>query len=115
MYIMKDLSLKYNITYLDCSHDERLVCERSAAPVKARTKVKNIRLTDGDHNIACKIDSFGSMGLKSEFVKNAMVSIIPFLFSFGAISETARIFTSEDSDIVQNKAALIRISLLLTV
>lgn len=40
-------------------------------PVKAGTKVKNIRLTDGDHNIACKIDGFGSMGLKSEFVKKA--------------------------------------------
>lgn len=39
--------------------------------VKAGTKVKNIRLTDGDHNIDCKIDGFGSMGLKSEFVKKA--------------------------------------------
>lgn len=33
-------------------------------PVKAGTKVKNIRLTDGDHNISCKIDGFGAMGLK---------------------------------------------------
>lgn len=40
-------------------------------PVKAGTKVKNIRLTDGDHNIDCKIDGFGSMGLKSEFVRKA--------------------------------------------
>ena len=40
-------------------------------PVKAGTKVKNIRLVDGDHNISCKIDGFGSMGLKSEFVKKA--------------------------------------------
>lgn len=41
-------------------------------PVKAGTKVKNIRLRpDSDHNIACKIDGFGSMGLKSEFVKKA--------------------------------------------
>ncbi|MGB0432702.1 MAG: zinc ribbon domain-containing protein YjdM, partial [Bacteroidia bacterium] len=40
-------------------------------PVKAGTKVKNIRLTDGDHNIDCKIDGFGAMGLKSEFVKKA--------------------------------------------
>lgn len=40
-------------------------------PVKAGTKVKNIRLTDGDHNIDCKITGFGSMGLKSEFVKKA--------------------------------------------
>src|ERR1700741_3436000 len=35
-------------------------------PLKAGTKVKNIRLTDGDHNISCKIDGFGSMALKSE-------------------------------------------------
>ncbi|MGB5191049.1 zinc ribbon domain-containing protein YjdM [Robiginitalea sp.] len=39
--------------------------------IKAGTKVKNIRLTDGDHNIDCKIEGFGSMALKSEFVKKA--------------------------------------------
>lgn len=40
-------------------------------PIKAGTKVKNIRLTDSDngHNIDCKIEGFGSMSLKSEFVK----------------------------------------------
>lgn len=38
-------------------------------PLKAGTKVKNIRLADGDHNISCKIDGFGAMALKSEFVK----------------------------------------------
>ncbi|MBL7790584.1 MAG: alkylphosphonate utilization protein [Chitinophagales bacterium] len=43
----------------------------SPKPVKAGTKVKNIRLTDGDHNIDCKIEGFGAMGLKSEFVKKA--------------------------------------------
>jgi protein PhnA len=40
-------------------------------PLKAGTKVKNIRLTDGDHNIDCKIKDFGAMALKSEFVKKA--------------------------------------------
>ncbi len=40
-------------------------------PVKAGTKVKNIRLVEGDHNISCKIDEFGAMGLKSEFVRKA--------------------------------------------
>jgi protein PhnA len=40
-------------------------------PIKAGTKVKNIRLTDGDHNIDCKIDGFGAMALKSEFVRKA--------------------------------------------
>ncbi|MFN8438819.1 MAG: zinc ribbon domain-containing protein YjdM [Cytophagales bacterium] len=43
----------------------------SSKPVKAGTKVKNIRLTEGDHNIDCKIDGFGAMGLKSEFVRKA--------------------------------------------
>ncbi len=40
-------------------------------PIKAGTKVKNIRLADGDHNIDCKIAGFGSMALKSEFVRKA--------------------------------------------
>ncbi len=40
-------------------------------PIKSGTRVKNIRLTDGDHNIDCKIEGFGSMALKSEFVKRA--------------------------------------------
>ncbi|NNC83555.1 MAG: alkylphosphonate utilization protein [Flavobacteriales bacterium] len=40
-------------------------------PIKAGTKVKNIRLSEGDHNIDCKVEGFGAMGLKSEFVKKA--------------------------------------------
>ena len=40
-------------------------------PIKAGTKVKSIRLVEGDHNIDCKIEGFGSMALKSEFVKKA--------------------------------------------
>lgn len=45
----------------------------SSSVVKVGTKVKNIRLTDGGdgHDIACKIDGFGFMNLKSEFVKKA--------------------------------------------
>ena|ERR1035437_1080571 len=39
--------------------------------IKAGTKVKNIHLRDGDHNIACRVDGFGPMDLKSEFVKKA--------------------------------------------
>lgn len=41
----------------------------SSTPLKQGTKVKNIRLVEGDHNIDCKIDGFGAMSLKSEFVK----------------------------------------------
>ncbi|AGA70728.1 alkylphosphonate utilization operon protein PhnA [Desulfitobacterium dichloroeliminans LMG P-21439] len=41
----------------------------SSSSIKIGTKVRNIRLIDGDHDIDCKIDGFGAMQLKSEFVK----------------------------------------------
>jgi protein PhnA len=43
----------------------------SSSVVKVGTKVKNIRLVDGDHDIDCKIDGIGAMQLKTEFVKKA--------------------------------------------
>ena len=43
----------------------------SSSVVKVGTKVKNIRLVDGDHDIDCKIDGIGAMKLKSQFVKKA--------------------------------------------
>ena len=43
----------------------------SSSVVKGGTKVKNIRLVEGDHDIDCKIDGIGAMSLKSEFVKKA--------------------------------------------
>ncbi len=43
----------------------------SSSVVKVGTKVKNIRLIDGDHDIDCKIEGFGPMQLKTEFVKKA--------------------------------------------
>ncbi|MGE3920857.1 MAG: zinc ribbon domain-containing protein YjdM [Gammaproteobacteria bacterium] len=43
----------------------------SSSVVKVGTKVKSIRLVEGDHNIDCKIDGIGPMKLKSEFVKKA--------------------------------------------
>ncbi len=39
--------------------------------IKVGTKVKNIRLVEGDHDIDCKIDGFGAMQLKTEFVRKA--------------------------------------------
>lgn len=41
----------------------------SGGTIKMGTKVKNIRLVDSDHDIDCKIDGFGAMSLKSEFVR----------------------------------------------
>lgn len=43
----------------------------ASSTLKAGTKVKNIRLIEGDHNIDCRIEGFGAMQLKSEFVKKA--------------------------------------------
>lgn len=43
----------------------------SSLVVKVGTRVKNIRLVGGDHDIDCKIDGIGPMKLKSEFVKKA--------------------------------------------
>ena len=41
----------------------------ASSVLKRGTRVKNIRLVEGDHDIDCKIDGFGAMKLKSEFVK----------------------------------------------
>lgn len=43
----------------------------SSKNIKAGTKVKNIKLTGGDHNIDCKIEGFGAMALKSIYVRKA--------------------------------------------
>jgi protein PhnA len=43
----------------------------SSSVVKVGTKVRGIRLVDGDHDIDCRIEGIGAMGLKSEFVKKA--------------------------------------------
>lgn len=43
----------------------------SSLIVKVGTRVKNIRLVEGDHDIDCRIDGIGAMQLKSEFVKKA--------------------------------------------
>jgi protein PhnA len=43
----------------------------SSSVVKLGTKVKGIRLVEGDHDIDCRIEGIGAMGLKSEFVKKA--------------------------------------------
>lgn len=50
---------------------KNLKVKGSSSVVKVGTKVKNIRLVDGDHDIECKIDGIGAMQLKSEFVKKA--------------------------------------------
>ena len=52
---------------------KELKIKGSSSVVKVGTKVKNIRLMDGDdgHDIACKIDGIGAINLKTEFVKKA--------------------------------------------
>jgi len=51
--------------------DSVTVIKGSSSVVKVGTKVKNIRLIEGDHDIDCKIDGIGAMQLKTEFVKKA--------------------------------------------
>jgi protein PhnA len=50
---------------------KELKVKGASAPLKVGTKVKKIRLVDGDHDIDCKIDGFGAMQLKSQFVRRA--------------------------------------------
>jgi protein PhnA len=50
---------------------KNLPVKGTSQTIKAGTKVRNIRLVDSDHNIDCKIEGFGAMALKSEFVKKA--------------------------------------------
>lgn len=50
---------------------KNLPVKGSSKTIKAGTKVKNIKLVDSDHNIDCRIEGFGAMALKSEFVKKA--------------------------------------------
>ena len=50
---------------------KHLKVKGASSVLKGGTKVKNIRLVEGDHDIDCKIDGFGAMQLKSEFVRKA--------------------------------------------
>ncbi|MFT4799005.1 MAG: protein PhnA [Candidatus Azotimanducaceae bacterium] len=55
----------------DISVIKDLKVKGSSSVVKIGTKVRNIRLVEGDHDIDCKVDGIGAMKLKSEFVKKA--------------------------------------------
>ena len=46
-----------------------LKVKSSSSVLKVGTKVRNIRLVEGDHDIDCRVEGIGAMGLKSEFVK----------------------------------------------
>mgnify|MGYP002700421030 FL=1 len=89
-YTCPECSNKWNIkktendlfTVIDCNGNylqngdsviviKNLPVKGAPKPIKSGTKVKNIRLVDADHNINCKIDGFGSMQLKSEFVRRS--------------------------------------------
>ncbi len=41
----------------------------ASSTLKVGTKVRGIRLVDGDHDIDCRIAGVGAIGLKSQFVK----------------------------------------------
>ena len=91
MYICPECAHEWNDAEVAASDDDQLIVKDAngtlladgdsvtilkslkvkgaSSMLKIGTKVKNIRLCEGDHNIDCKIDGFGAMKLKSEFVK----------------------------------------------
>lgn len=68
-FIVKDSNGNILIDGDNVSVIKDLKVKGASSPIKQGTKVKNIKLVDSDHNIDCKIDGFGPMKLKSEFVK----------------------------------------------
>jgi protein PhnA len=92
MYICPECAHEWSLANLDAAEQELVVKDAhgtvlqegdnvsvikdlkvkgSSSVIKVGTKVKIIRLIDGDHNIDCKIEGIGAMQLKSEFVKKA--------------------------------------------
>lgn len=90
MFVCPECAHEWSSAAADSTTDQRTICDAngnvltdgdtvavikdlkvkgSSLVVKVGTKVKNIRLVEGDHDIDCKIDGIGSMQLKSEFVK----------------------------------------------
>lgn len=90
MLVCPECAHEWNPTALSQDNDEKVITDANGQPlsdgdtvtvikdlkvkgsslvVKVGTKVKNIRLVEGDHDIDCKIDGVGAMKLKSEFVK----------------------------------------------
>ena len=92
MFVCPECAHEWSREVVESASDRRIVCDSngnvlqdgdtvtvikdlkikgSSSVVKVGTKVKNIRLVEGDHDIDCKIDGIGAMQLKSEFVKKA--------------------------------------------
>jgi protein PhnA len=78
----EDIATEESLVVKDCNGNilqngdtvvtiKNLPVRGASQSIKAGTKVKNIKLVDSDHNIDCRIDGFGAMALKSEFVKKA--------------------------------------------
>ena len=59
------------VAMLNEAHYREKLAASHRLVVKVGTRVKNIRLVEGDHDIDCRIDGIGAMKLKSEFVKKA--------------------------------------------
>ncbi|GGI65560.1 MULTISPECIES: zinc ribbon domain-containing protein YjdM [Enterococcus] len=68
-FVVKDINGNILVDGDSVTVMKDLKVKGAQGPLKMGTKVKNIRLVDSDHNIDCKIDGFGPMKLKSEFVK----------------------------------------------
>ncbi len=92
LYVCPECAHEWSTTAADAENDQKLIRDANGNPlqdgdtvtvikdlkvkgsssiVKVGTKVRNIRLVEGDHDIDCKIDGIGAMKLKSQFVKKA--------------------------------------------
>ena len=80
MYVCPECAHEWSQTAVEETEEKRVIRDSvgnelqdgdTITVIKVGTKVKNIRLVDGDHDIDCKIDGIGAMQLKSEFVKKA--------------------------------------------
>ena len=69
-YVCPECAHEWNEADVAAASDDILEVKGSSMVIKQGTKVKGIRLQEGDHNIGCKIDG-SAMNLKSEFVKKA--------------------------------------------
>ena len=69
--------------------------------LKQGTRVKNIRIVEGDHNIDCKIDGFGAMKLKSEFVKKISGTVHQLMALFKLIMELSSVRKVHETVLIQ--------------
>ena len=69
--VVKDINGNVLVAGDSVTITQNLPVKGHPLPIKAGTKVKNIRIVDNEHNLVCKVEGFGAMHLKSKYVKKA--------------------------------------------